>query len=291
MKGLFVGIIGYGAVGSVLARRLVEGGATVCAYDVLMDGGTDAALDARANDAGVTLAPLSDVLASSEMVLSTVTTQVSLAVAKECAALLGAGQVYVDLNSSAPRVKGEIGAAIAPSGAEFLDGAIMGAIGATGADTRILLAGGHAAPAAQALCAAGLHVEAFSPRIGDASQFKMIRSIFSKGAEALLLECLLAAERAGLREEVLADLGAFMDARPFAAIATNWGCSHAVAHERRYHEMVQVEETARDLDLEPLMASATRRFFERSGTLGFQRAFSERPQDLGQVIAHLNKVL
>ena len=42
--------------------------------------------------------------------------------------------------------------------------------------------------------------------IGDAAAIKMIRSVMIKGIEALTLECFLAAQRAGVVEEVTASL-------------------------------------------------------------------------------------
>ena len=50
------------------------------------------------------------------------------------------GQTYCDLNSTAPSVKLQLDDLLKPSGAGFVEGAILGAIGVTGAGTHILLA-------------------------------------------------------------------------------------------------------------------------------------------------------
>ena len=78
---------------------------------------------------------------------------------------------------------------------------------------------------------------------------------------------------------------------PFERVAANWVQTHAVAHERRYHEMVQVAETMRGLGLEPIMTAATETFFERSRSLGLGDAFAESPDSMEQVIAFVEQRL
>ncbi len=45
----------------------------------------------------------------------------------------------MDRNASDPGIKIEIERLITPSGADFVDGAVLGAVGVTGAKTKILL--------------------------------------------------------------------------------------------------------------------------------------------------------
>ncbi|MCP5118598.1 MAG: NAD(P)-dependent oxidoreductase, partial [bacterium] len=137
-----------------------------------------------------------------------------------------------------PSIKVEIGRTISRSGADFVEGAILGAVGASGADTRILTGGNRGPEAAETLTHLGLRVSFFSSEIGKASTFKMLRSIFSKGFEAVILELLIAGKRAGIEEELWKDVCEFMDQNPFERVAANWTRTHTVAHERRYHEMV-----------------------------------------------------
>jgi 3-hydroxyisobutyrate dehydrogenase-like beta-hydroxyacid dehydrogenase len=201
------------------------------------------------------------------------------------------GQVYLDLNSTSPQIKVRIHHALAPSGADFVEGAILDAVGATGSGARILLGGQHAARMAATLCDLGLNASAFSDRIGPASSLKMLRSVFSKGVEALLIECLVAAQRAGLRDALWEALTDTMARTSFEAQADNWVRTHASAYERRYHEMVQVEDTVRGLGLEPIMAAATRAFFAHSRGLGLSYAFPQGAETLDAVIEFLERRL
>jgi 3-hydroxyisobutyrate dehydrogenase-like beta-hydroxyacid dehydrogenase len=119
----------------------------------------------------------------------------------------------------------------------------------------------------------------------------MLRSVFSKGLEALVLEFLIAGRRAGLEEDLWREVCDLLERNPFGQVAENWVRSHALAHERRYHEMVQVVEVLRELGLEPVMTAATEALFKRSQTLGLAAAFAEKPQTMEQVIEFMERQL
>ena len=172
------------------------------------------------------------------------------------------GQHYVDLNATDPDVKKEIQGIIEPSRAAFVEGALLGAVGVTGAKTEILLGGPAARRAEQDLAGTlGLNARFYSEEIGKASMFKMLRSVFSKGMEALLIEFLAAGERAGIRDDLWKEVTGLFATQPFEKVAANWVRSHASAHERRYHEVKQVAAVLRALGIEPTITAATEAFF------------------------------
>jgi 3-hydroxyisobutyrate dehydrogenase-like beta-hydroxyacid dehydrogenase len=268
------GFLGFGEVASRFAQRLREHGARVLAYDVLLErpGGRGALLS-RAVGPAPDLLPLADLTAQADIVLSTVTTDVALSAAKDCVRLLRAGQVYLDLNATSPSVKCETASVIAPSGADFVEGAILSAIGVAGADAKVLLCGARADAVAAELSELGLNVHAYGSQIGKASGFKMLRSVFSKGVEALLIECLLAGRRAGIEQALWDEIVATMDAASFDDVGGNWVRTHATAHGRRYHEMLQVADVLRELEVDAPMTAATVTLFERSTRLALKDAF------------------
>jgi 3-hydroxyisobutyrate dehydrogenase-like beta-hydroxyacid dehydrogenase len=271
---------------------MVARGVDVCAYDILLEqeGGLER-LRARAGGTTVRFLTVDEMALQVDYVLSTAATDVAVEIARTWAAHLGPGQTFIDMNSTAPQTKVAIGEAIAPSGAAFVEGAIMGAVGATGADTRILIGGPHAADAAAVLREAGLNAECYSEHVGRASTFKMLRSVLSKGLEALLIEFMVAARRAGMADELWDELVKMTTRVPFERTAANWVQTHAVAYERRYHEMVQVAETLQGLEVEPTITAATVEFFRRSRGLGLDVAFPEKPETVGQVIAFIDERL
>ena len=292
MSSLRVGFIGFGEVASVLSKPLCEGGADVRAYDVLLlKAGGQEILEGRALTKGIQFCPLAELVQDVDYVLSTATTQVASQVAQECAAGLKQSQVYVDLNSTSPAIKVEIGRIIGASGADFVEGAILGAIGATGSRTHILTGGARGEEVTERLSQLGLRLSFYSPEIGKASMFKMLRSIFAKGLEAVILELLIAGKRAGIDKDLWQDICEFMSDRPFEQIAANWVQSHGRAHERKYYEMRQVAETMRHIGVSPVMTLATEALFERSRSLGFGEAFAKKADSIDQVVSFMEERL
>jgi 3-hydroxyisobutyrate dehydrogenase-like beta-hydroxyacid dehydrogenase len=283
------GFLGFGEVASRFAQRLHERGARVLAYDVLLDrpGGRDV-LVSRAIGPAPDFLALPELTARADIVLSTVTTDVALSAAKTCVPLLRAGQVYVDLNATSPSVKREAASVIAPSGADFVEGAILSAIGVAGADAKVLLCGARASELAAVLSQLGLNAHAYGIEIGKASSFKMLRSVFSKGIEALLIECLLAGRRAGIEQALWEEIVATMDAASFDDVGGNWVRTHATAHARRSHEMRQVADVLRELRVDAPMTAATLALFERSTRIALKDAFPAPPASAAEVIAALD---
>jgi 3-hydroxyisobutyrate dehydrogenase-like beta-hydroxyacid dehydrogenase len=285
MSSVRVAFVGFGEVAGVFSAALRERGAEVAAYDVLLDQAQARdSLERRCRAEGIRLCPLAEAVAGADYVLSTVTTDRAEEAEQSCAARLTSGQVYLDLNATSPAVKRRIGTIVGNAGADFVEGALLGAVGVTGAGTRILLGGPNGREAARALSDLGLNAEFYSAEIGKASTFKMLRSVFSKGLEALVLEFLIAGKRAGLEEDLWRDVTDLLERNPFEQVAANWVRSHAQAHERRYHEVVQVAEVLREIGLEPIMTAGTEALFERSLALGLKEAFSEKPETMSDVI-------
>jgi 3-hydroxyisobutyrate dehydrogenase-like beta-hydroxyacid dehydrogenase len=283
-----IGVLGFGQAGSTFAKALADAGAVIDTYDQVWDRSDAEILQKRSADhPDITFCLLPELLASSEIILSTVTTDAALDVAKACVPNLKPHQIYCDLNSTTPAVKLELHGLLRPTGAEFVEGAILGAIGVTGAKTRILLGGDQAEVLSQTLNRFGLNTSAYSPDIGKASTFKMLRSIFSKGLEALIIEFLMAGHKAGLQNELWQEVTMLMTERGFEDVARNWVCSHAVAYERRYHEMNQVIDLLKDMQLDPIMTEAANRFFKRSTDLGLSQDFASRPDLMDDVIETL----
>lgn len=287
-----IGLIGFGEAGAVFSKALALSGTQVEVYDILLEQDDEAAgMRERILAAGCRSVSLDQVVENNEIILSTVLTHVALEVATTCTSMLKPGQVYVDLNSTSPSVKVELGTIIKPSGADFVEGAILGAIGATGAKTRILLAGEKGPETAERLTGWGLNASFYSEKIGDASTFKMLRSIFSKGLETLILELLIAGKKAGIHKDLWEDITDFMAQEPFLKIASNWGQTHAMAYKRRYHEMVQVVETMRELGVDPIMTAGTEAFFKRSLSLDLTEAFPEKPGCIMEVVHYMESKL
>jgi 3-hydroxyisobutyrate dehydrogenase-like beta-hydroxyacid dehydrogenase len=283
-----VGFIGFGEVAAVFSSALKGEVGEVLAFDVLAEqpGGMER-LAQRAGGSRIRFVPLSELVARSNWILSTVPTDVAESVARRAMADLAPGKYYLDLNATAPAVKQAIAKLIAPTGAHFVEGAILTAVGVTGARTRILIGDAAGPGSAEILTALGLNAAFYHREIGRASAFKLLRSIFSKGLEALLLEFLVAGRRAGLQDELWREVVDLFVQNSFERVAENWVRTHATAHERRYHEVVQVAEEMRALGLDPVMTEATEAFFARSIAAGLKEKMAGKAVTVDAVIAAL----
>jgi len=285
-----IGFIGLGEVATVLSRELVKNGAEVRAFDVLSATPEGRSIiKERIRNTGVKLCSIENTVRASQYILSTVPTQEARQVAKMASAYLKKGKLYIDMNSTSPAEKVEIGEIIEASGCEYIEAAILGAIGAEGPRARVLVTGLRGNEVAELFNSLGLNWEWYGENIGKASMFKMLRSVFSKGLECIIVELLLAGMRGGIEEDLWQEVCRFMNQNPFDIVADNWVLSHATACKRRYHEMVQVNETLRDLGIHSVMSRATESFFKRSLEAGIVEAFEKKPDSRKRVIEYLDK--
>ena len=255
-----IALIGFGEAGSTFARAARWSGAR--AFDIRADR------RGLADDLGVTGAETAaQALAGADLVLSLVTADAALAVARDYARWLRPEALWCDMNSVAPETKRAAAVCIAAAGARYIDVAVLAPVNPAQMTVPLLLAGDHADAALAALGAAGFaNIRAVGHEVGRASAIKMIRSVMVKGIEALTAEMMLAATRAGVAEDVLASLDA--SERPqswFARAAYNIErmATHGI---RRAAEMEESARTLAALGVEPLMTNGTvRRQREQAG--------------------------
>lgn len=135
----------------------------------------------------------------------------SVVVAEEVRNSAQSGAVYIDLNSASPARKAEVKEALGP-GIKMVDGAVIGSVMQFGAKVHLLLSGEYARDAAEAIKTIGTDAEVIDGEIGDASQRKLLRSVFMRGLGALVTESMRAGEVAGdvewMRKQIAAELTA-----------------------------------------------------------------------------------
>jgi 3-hydroxyisobutyrate dehydrogenase-like beta-hydroxyacid dehydrogenase len=107
------------------------------------------------------------------------------------------------------------------------------------------------------------NVGAVGDDVGRASTIKMLRSVMYKGVEALTAECLIACERAGVTEEVLASFG--NDWSNGADYRLDRMMIHGL---RRSAEMAESVKTLEALGVEPAMTKGTVARQQAIGALG-----------------------
>ncbi len=258
-----VALIGFGEAGSTFARAGQWNG-HARAWDLrparrdLMAGyGVAAAGDAAA------------ALADADIVLSLVTADAALPVARDYAALLPAGALWCDMNSVAPDTKRAAAEAITAAGARYIDVAVMSPVDPAALNVPLLIAGDDAAEAQDRLATLGFRKSRIvGTEIGRASAIKMIRSVMVKGLEALTAEMVLGATQAGVLDEVLASLDASEKTVSWAERA-DYNLDRMLQHGlRRAAEMHESAATLQGLGISPMMTENTVNWQQALGDLG-----------------------
>jgi len=257
-------------VASCFSAALVHNGAEVYAFDSKLrkEGGIEV-LEGRSRVGGINFCDIPRLVSGVDVVLSTVRSASAVEAARSCVPFLDRRHTYVDLNSTSPAIKREISQIVSSAGASFLEGAILGAVRVFGPQTRVLLGGPNVQVITALLQQYGIAAEALGEDIGCASTLKFLRSTFSKSCEAILLETLMAAELAGLRDEVWSEIVSTFAGKGFQAVAEAWITTHPDAHRRRLREIGEVVEQIREYGLMPIMTESAYRFFERSEGVSF----------------------
>lgn len=280
-----IALIGFGEAGSTFARS--GGWEAACVFDRKTDTAEAKAMQARYDEAGVTgAATLAEALAGRSLVLSLVTADQALAAAEAAAPYLAPNALYCDGNSVAPQTKQEAARAVEAAGAHYVDLAILAPVDPARLAVPLLLSGGHAERAANALAALGFqNISIAGDAVGRASSIKMIRSVMVKGIEALTAECLLAAEAAGVRDEVLASLDASERPRPWEARA-DYNLDRMLIHGLR--RAAEMEEVVKTLEALGTGAAMTRGTVERQRALG-TLGLGTPPEGLGPKLAAIEE--
>jgi 3-hydroxyisobutyrate dehydrogenase-like beta-hydroxyacid dehydrogenase len=253
-----IAFIGFGEAGQTISRGLMtQARPAICTYDILFGLPAGARLEAAAKALGVALArDHADAVREADLVLLTVTASSSLEAARSCLPGLREGQLFLDMNSVSPKRKIETAALVAPTGAAYVDVAVMAPAAPYLHKVPCLIGGPGAAALAPRAAALGMKMELVSGEVGQASAIKMFRSIVVKGLEAILVESMTAAAEYGVEDRVLASLKETWPGIDWQKLA-GYMIERVVTHgKRRAAEMREVSETLRSIGMEPIMAAA-----------------------------------
>jgi 3-hydroxyisobutyrate dehydrogenase-like beta-hydroxyacid dehydrogenase len=255
-NSLRIAFIGFGEVGQAFARGLrAQDGISITAFDLLM--GQRNPMVAVATALGVTPATTAAKAAlDAQIVISAVTASQAEAVAREAAAFLTAGQMFVDVNSAAPATKQRAARYVEAAGAHYIECAVMQPVMKPGLAVPILAGGPHAVSAAARLNGLGMNVTPVSTTFGRASAMKLCRSIMIKGLEALMVDCAAACEGYGVKEPVFASLAETFPSIDWHALSDNMRERVATHGVRRSAEMREAAEMLAELGLAPDLAKA-----------------------------------
>jgi 3-hydroxyisobutyrate dehydrogenase-like beta-hydroxyacid dehydrogenase len=264
-----ISFIGFGEAGQAIGSGLRESGIErIAAWDILLPESAGAPLKAAGEKSGVRLASSAqDAVRDTDVIVSAVTAASSLDAARSVAPYLAGNPYYLDINSVSPGRKQEA-AKLLGDRARYVDVAVVAAIKPKRHRTPLLIAGPYAEAVAPLLREMEMQLDVVGDAVGAAAAIKMIRSVMIKGIEALTLECFLAAERAGVLDEVTASLKNNYPGLDWAQLS-EYNLERMASHgERRAAEMEESAATLRELGLDPLMVEATVTRQREMGAIG-----------------------
>lgn len=242
---LSVGILGLGEAGLALGDDLAALGVDVKGWDP----------ERRPGESGIRLVARPEDVADSDVVLSVNSAAAAIQAASSVVHVLRPSHVYADLNSGSPAMKQAVARVIEPTGASFADVALMSAVPGKGIQTPALASGSGAQAFADRLAPFGMPIEIVGAEPGAAAVRKLLRSVFTKGLAAAVIESLKAAEAADCRDWVWRDIAATLSAADEALVGrlVDGSRRHAA---RRAEEMRDVCRLLSDLGVEPRIAAA-----------------------------------
>jgi 3-hydroxyisobutyrate dehydrogenase-like beta-hydroxyacid dehydrogenase len=264
-----ISFIGFGEAGQAIASGLREGGIErIAAWDILFPEPAGEKLKAAGEKMGVRLASSAqDAVRATDMIISAVTAASSYEAAQSVEPHLSGNPWYLDINSVSPGRKQDT-AKLLGDKARYVDVAVIAPIHPKRHHTPLLIAGPHAEPVSPLLRALDMQLTVVGDATGQAAAIKMIRSVMIKGMEALTLECFLAAQRAGVLDEVTVSLKNNYPGLDWNEVS-EYNVERMASHgERRAAEMEESAATLSELGIDPLMVEATVKRQREMGAIG-----------------------
>jgi 3-hydroxyisobutyrate dehydrogenase-like beta-hydroxyacid dehydrogenase len=249
-----IGVIGLGEAGSAIAADLVAAGAQVRGWDPVAAApvGVEPVRDER------------ELAAGADAVLSLTSAATAEGAAESIAPVLEQGQLFADLNTTAPRLKREMAEVVAAAGAVFADVALIAPVPGRGIHTPALASGPGAERFAEIFVPLGMPVTPLGGEVGEAAARKLAQSIFTKGLAAAIGEALAAGERLGCEEWLYGEIERTLTGADAVLLRRLVEGSRLHAG-RRVQEMAAAVEMLEQLGVEPRVAAASESWLRSLG--------------------------
>jgi len=260
---IVIAIVGYGEVGRIFAKAFLEHPhVRVRAFDILFDASPERAAAAAA-DGATACRSAAHAAEGADLVVSAVTADRTLDVAREAAGYLRKGQIFFDINSASPVTKRTAAELVGQTGADYVEGAVMAPVLPVGIRVPILAGGPACECAAEMLNALGMDVTPATTEPGRASAMKLCRSIMIKGIEALIIDCAEAAKAWDIESEVYASLSGTFPSIDWPKLAVTMAGRVSKHGIRRAAEMREAAQMLGDIGRDPGLCRAIADSHER----------------------------
>ncbi len=264
-ENVSLGYIGFGEAAFHMAKGLCsEGLKNILAYDVAMDsdGPYKKTVTERVAAAGnVTAASCAkELVEKCDFVVIAVPARFTPSTADGLLPLARKGQYFIDVTTALPNIKEAEAKKFSEKGAYYVDSAMLGGLVGYGHKVPILASGDGAKAWHDAMTPWGMNITLVGQgsKPGDASRIKLVRSVFTKGLEALLTEALVFAHKCGLEDRFMQSVCATMEKQPFEKLVVALAGSDFVHSERRGFEVGEAMELMEQVGVKPLVSAGAK---------------------------------
>ena len=281
-----LGLLGFGQAAAFLARDMTQAGISgILGYSrsgALAQPGDP--VYERARDCGVTLVGSVAALArDSDIIIALTPGKAALPALKKILRHLRPDHLYIDASSNSAKTM-EQAAALVGHAAKFVDAAILAPVDLMGLKSPFVASGPHATEFRDRLTPHGMVIRVVGAAPGDASAMKLIRSVFTKGMAAILLESMEAARRRNVLDEMAGDIASTFDEIPFGKVIHRYINGTAMHCERRLHEMKECLELLHEMGSADRSTRATIATLRDLVRMDMPAKFPEEPGAIHPVI-------
>ncbi|MCR5346395.1 MAG: DUF1932 domain-containing protein [Fretibacterium sp.] len=254
-----------------------EGFEVIRAYDVALDkeGPYRDTVLKRCEDAEITAVfSAKELVENSDVVVIAVPARFTASTAKGLLPFAKKGQLFVDVTTALPDIKTKQAEAFAKVGAEYIDSAMLGSLMLMGHKVPILASGKGSRRWHDLMTPFNMKIGLVDQEapdntpVGEASRIKLVRSVFMKGIEALIVETMLFARKCGIEDKILDSITGSMDKESFRNMALRMAGADLIHSERRSFEVGESMELMKDVGMEPIVAAAVKERLAHSAALG-----------------------
>lgn len=171
--------------------------------------------------------------------------------------------ILVDLTTASSDEKQLINEQMKLKEKSIIDAAILGALKVYQNKVPIIASGKNVDKFIEISRNVGMNVNKLNENVGDATNFKFIRSIYTKGLSTLLYEVMETAEKLGLEDKIFDSITETMNKDSFEEIINRYINSNVKHSKRREVEMGHVIEFMQSNGIEPHMTRGTKLKLEK----------------------------
>lgn len=257
-----IGFIGYGEVGSEMSSSMSDLGVeNIYTYDPLKIGSSPLLLSSKTK---VTFFDSADKMVENDLDILFVAVPASYAKNSWLQVIdsLQKETILVDLTTASAKEKIKINEELEKKGFSLIDAAILGALKVYQHRVPILASGKNVTRLMKLGNKLDMNIDYLNENVGDATNFKYVRSIFTKGLSTLLFEVFSTAENLNIRDEIFNSINTTMDKDDFAEIINRYIKSNVPHSKRRETEIKNVLDFMEANNSTSYMTEGTKRTLE-----------------------------